>query len=146
LEPRDRVEGVLRAASSAFRPSPAQREAYDLMDWHELDSLDPELIVIGSHTLTHPILTTLTPAEARHEIQESRAVLEQRLGRPVRHFCFPNGDCSPELIEMARQAYDSAVLVEPDVIRPGADPWRLPRVATAQPLDYFAWRLHRVQA
>jgi peptidoglycan/xylan/chitin deacetylase (PgdA/CDA1 family) len=146
LEPRRRVEDALRARTGAFRPSPALREAYDLMDWDELTRLDPSLVTIGSHTLTHPILTTLAPAEARREIQDSRAALERRLGRPVRHFCFPNGDRSPALIEMARQAYDSAVLVEPGVIRPGADPHRLPRVAATWPLDYFAWRLRRVEA
>ncbi|MGL4728808.1 MAG: polysaccharide deacetylase family protein [Bosea sp. (in: a-proteobacteria)] len=63
------------------------------LDWAGLAQLaaDP-LITIGAHTLTHPRLATLPEAEARHEMLESRAELEARLGVPVRHFAYPVGD------------------------------------------------------
>ncbi len=47
---------------------------------------------IGAHTLTHPPLSALPLDEARREIAEGRAILEERIGRPVRHFAYPFGD------------------------------------------------------
>jgi peptidoglycan/xylan/chitin deacetylase (PgdA/CDA1 family) len=47
---------------------------------------------IGSHTLTHPFLTRLAPAQAQEEIGASRKKLEDLFGRPIEHFCYPYGD------------------------------------------------------
>jgi peptidoglycan/xylan/chitin deacetylase (PgdA/CDA1 family) len=51
---------------------------------------DP-FVEIGSHSVTHRPLSQLSFTEARHEIVESRRVLEHLLGREVRHFCYPYG-------------------------------------------------------
>ncbi len=47
---------------------------------------------IGAHTLTHPALAELPPERARAEIFDSRKLLEDRFGVPVRHFCYPYGE------------------------------------------------------
>ena len=47
---------------------------------------------IGSHTLTHARLTTISRAVAREEIFSSKKKLEDLFGRPVEHFCYPYGD------------------------------------------------------
>jgi peptidoglycan/xylan/chitin deacetylase (PgdA/CDA1 family) len=49
-------------------------------------------VTIGAHTLTHPMLAKHDDQTARREILESRRVLEERLGMPVRHLAFPVGD------------------------------------------------------
>ena len=49
------------------------------------------LVTIGAHTLNHPTLARLSEAEARIEIGESRAWLEQALHRPVTTFAYPYG-------------------------------------------------------
>jgi peptidoglycan/xylan/chitin deacetylase (PgdA/CDA1 family) len=46
---------------------------------------------IGAHTVTHPILSRLTPARAQEEIRGSKAAIEKVLGDPVRAFAYPNG-------------------------------------------------------
>jgi peptidoglycan/xylan/chitin deacetylase (PgdA/CDA1 family) len=63
------------------------------LDWEGLAQLaaDP-LITIGAHSMTHPRLGTLPADAARQEMQESRAVLENRLQTPVHHFAYPVGD------------------------------------------------------
>ena len=65
LQQRRRLEELIRVATPNFRPAPSQSQAYDTMDWDELAALDPALITIGSHTLTHPILTTLAAEEKK---------------------------------------------------------------------------------
>jgi peptidoglycan/xylan/chitin deacetylase (PgdA/CDA1 family) len=64
----------------------------------------PDLITIGSHTLTHPKLPLLSEAEARREICDSRAQLEKLLQRRVAFFSFPYGEFSPQLVGLCREA------------------------------------------
>lgn len=46
---------------------------------------------VGGHTVSHPILKNLDLAEARTEIGDGKARLEEITGRPVRLFAYPNG-------------------------------------------------------
>ncbi|WP_193583080.1 polysaccharide deacetylase family protein [Laribacter hongkongensis] len=62
------------------------------MQWDEVCELaqDP-LVTIGAHTLSHPVLCSLSPEQASAEMQDSRDRLEARIGTPVTHFCYPFG-------------------------------------------------------
>ena len=51
---RTRVEAMLRHATAAFVASEADREAFDLAGWDELRLLDPSIVTVGSHSMTHP--------------------------------------------------------------------------------------------
>ena len=59
---------------------------------------------IGAHTLTHPHLTQLPRARARTEIFDSKAVLEDRFGVPVRHFCYPYGEHDEAIRDLVAEA------------------------------------------
>ena len=126
---RRRVEEAIRTATRHFKPTREQREEFDLADWDELARLDPRVVTIGSHTMSHPILTSLSAQETESELRESRAVLEKRLERSVTLFCYPNGDLNDAALNCARRYYRSAVTVEPGAVPPAADPHRLPRFA-----------------
>lgn len=75
-----------------------------LMDWEELSFLVKEGIKIGSHTLTHPFLTRISPSEARKEIEASKKLLEDKLGIPIDSFCYPYGDYNQEIKKMVAEA------------------------------------------
>src|SRR5690606_9343728 len=47
---------------------------------------------ICSHTVTHPFLTRLAPAQVQHELEHSQQVLEEIIGEPVVNFASPFGD------------------------------------------------------
>ena len=84
---------------------------------------------IGSHTLTHPFLTRLTPEQAREEISASRKRLEDLFGRPVRHFCYPYGDWNPAVREVVIEAgFQTACTTAPGRNLPGGDLFRLRRL------------------
>lgn len=143
LAERRRVEEAIRAATPVFRPSAAQREEFDLAGWDELKALDPRIVTLGSHTLTHPILTSLSADEMEAEIAGSRAVLEAELGRPVADFCYPNGELDATALDSARRHYGRAVAVGGGSLRGDSDRHRLPRLA-AHPA--FSLRLARALA
>jgi len=79
------------------KPEPLMDEA-QLRDWlsagHE----------IGSHTLTHPRLTRLSLRDAKEEITASKKTLEDLLGRPIAHFCYPYGDWNERVRDLVVEA------------------------------------------
>jgi peptidoglycan/xylan/chitin deacetylase (PgdA/CDA1 family) len=106
------------------------------LGWDEIDALAREPgATIGAHTLSHPMLAKWPTAFARREIVESKAIIEGKLGRPVRHFAYPVGDpasAGPREFALAREAgFSTAVTTRPGHLFPGhrAHLHALPRVS-----------------
>lgn len=101
-------EEMLDALREAANPAPAER---DLMSWDEIrEAHRSGLVRFGSHTRRHQRLTKVRDAEQlRDEIVASREVIAEQLGTPPRTFCYPNGDVSPEALELVRRHYSGAV-------------------------------------
>jgi peptidoglycan/xylan/chitin deacetylase (PgdA/CDA1 family) len=60
--------------------------------WKELQEFAPDpLVEIGAHTLTHPSLKHLGENEAGDEIEQSKRILEEKLGVEIQHFAYPFG-------------------------------------------------------
>lgn len=76
------------------------------MTWDQLRELDRSgLVTTGSHSRSHPAdLGRLTQAQQDEELQGSKKVLEQELGRPVPFFSYPNGKANDTTFERARLA------------------------------------------
>ncbi|GAA2947187.1 MULTISPECIES: polysaccharide deacetylase family protein [Streptomyces] len=67
---------------------------------------------IGSHTVTHAQLDTLSGKDLAYELRTSKAVLEDALGHEVRHLAYPHGYNSPRVRAMsARAGYETATAV-----------------------------------
>ncbi|MGZ4898088.1 MAG: polysaccharide deacetylase family protein [Candidatus Angelobacter sp.] len=145
---RRKAEATIRQATPGFRPTASQQAAFDMMDWDDLLSLDRDLITVGSHTMSHPILTTLSAQEIELELLESRRSLEQRLQRTVDFFCYPNGSYDKRAYQAVQKTYRAAVTTESGIVdgREGLDLHRLPRIPSAESTALTAWRLHRPEA
>jgi peptidoglycan/xylan/chitin deacetylase (PgdA/CDA1 family) len=88
------------------------------LTWPELRRLETLGFVIGSHTVDHPDLTTLAPRELAYELDESRAVLEQRLGHSVPWLSYPHGTFDPEVVAATQRAgYLLAFTEEPGAVQ-----------------------------
>lgn len=75
----------------------------------QLRELPADLITVGSHTITHAWLPSVTIAQAREEINESRESLKGILSREIDLFSFPFGGCNDELIGLCQEAGYSRV-------------------------------------
>ncbi len=87
---------------------------------------------IGAHTVSHPILSNCSAADARREMADSRDRLEAVLGARVGLFAYPNGklgrDYRIEHREMAMGlGFDAAVSTNWGANAQGADPFQLNR-------------------
>jgi peptidoglycan/xylan/chitin deacetylase (PgdA/CDA1 family) len=86
------------------------------------------LVRIGSHTVTHPMLSTLSVAAQMQEIVAARTSLENLLDARVDHFAYPYGDYSGETLEIVRTAgIEIACSTKVGNTRTAADRWELPR-------------------
>ncbi|HEX6850869.1 MAG TPA: polysaccharide deacetylase family protein [Candidatus Polarisedimenticolaceae bacterium] len=79
-----------------------------MMNAAQLRELDAAGITVGAHTVSHPLLTAVPVDEAEREIRDSKDELESILGRPVRHFSYPNPGSgrheNPTIRELVRHA------------------------------------------
>jgi peptidoglycan/xylan/chitin deacetylase (PgdA/CDA1 family) len=88
------------------------------MSWDQLGELAEAGWEIGSHTRTHPHLTTLDDETLREELVRSREEVEQRLGRACPTLAYPYGDHDERVVQAAGAAGYTAA---------GTLPGRLPR-------------------
>ncbi|MEU3094919.1 polysaccharide deacetylase family protein [Streptomyces sp. NPDC006967] len=83
-----------------------------MMTLTEARRLEESGMEIGSHTVTHAQLDTLTSRRLRAELLDSRAVLEDTLGHAVPHLAYPHGYNSPRVrAAAARAGYETAAAV-----------------------------------
>lgn len=91
------------------------------MDWDEVAQFASHpLISIGAHSLTHRRLARWPADVAREEMARSKAILEQRLRRPMTSFAYPVGDptsAGPREFQLAREiGYTCAVTTRPGML------------------------------
>lgn len=109
------------------------------MDWDDLRSLADRGWEIGSHTCTHPHLTTLDDEALGRELSESRARCERELGS-CRSIAYPFGDVDGRVARAAAAAgYETGAKLAADL----RDEGRLlhPRVGIYHPDDWRRFRL-----
>lgn len=115
-------------------PSWADKYSYGgkpdrIVTFEELINTPSELVVIGSHTVTHPKLTTLSLPDALKELRESRIKLEKLLGRKIDLFSFPYGAFNEQLVRLCHDAGYSRVFTT------------LPTLAFLNPKEYVTGRV-----
>lgn len=93
-----------------------------LMNWDEIRAMAGHpLVTIGAHTVNHRNLKRLPEADARHEVDDVRRILQAELGEAPRHFAYPYGYASAvgdREVGFARDAgYASAVTTRHGVLR-----------------------------
>ena len=98
-------------------------------------------IEIGSHTLTHPVLTECSEADQWAEIDGGRRSGALLTGRLPTSFAYPYGDHDPVAVGLVREAgFEVACTTVSAPVRPQCDVLTLPRL---QVEDWSADQLRR---
>ncbi len=113
-------------------------EEFEAATWDELREMEGLGIEIGSHTVSHPILTKIEAGRVRRELRDSKVRLENVLGHEVSLFCYPNG-ISSDLIksEVSLAGYKCAVSATPGLNNRRADLFALRRVPAEHDFPHF---------
>jgi peptidoglycan/xylan/chitin deacetylase (PgdA/CDA1 family) len=117
--------------NSGPTPTFLSERRWRLLNITELKRLAEAGMVIGAHTLSHPVLSLCREEEARHEIQESKNRLEKALGKPVWAFAYPFGNPSTmgeRELRLAREAGFSCAFLNVEHWNAGpSNPFEIPR-------------------
>jgi peptidoglycan/xylan/chitin deacetylase (PgdA/CDA1 family) len=105
---------------------------FEFLDAADLLALRANGGEIGAHTMTHPILASLSTKSAVDEIERSKSRLEDALGAPVKAFAYPFGmpqlDFSTRDRESVQKAgFAAAFAANSGFVTAASDRFALPR-------------------
>ena len=100
----------------------------DLMDWNQVAELMSSGFEVGSHTLQHPKLTHLGPAELSRELGDSREKMQQRLQVTVDSLAYPYGYVNSKVKNAAAEHYRLACTTRLGRVSRETNPLLLQRV------------------
>jgi peptidoglycan/xylan/chitin deacetylase (PgdA/CDA1 family) len=106
-------------------PSLAHRP---LLSWREVKAMQKCGIEFGAHTLTHPDLTRLSPAQAEHEIAQSKDKITHHLGEEVSTFAYPYGLYNLEVKRIVQAHFRGACSTLLGKVNSNSDPYLLRRI------------------
>ena len=102
------------------------------LSWEEILMMDKDgLVTIGAHTHEHLPLRNLEYDESKHQILESKRLLEYQLGHPVYHFAYPFGtkkEVSTRDLNLVRESgFKTAVTTENTSLKCDTNNYFIPR-------------------
>ena len=128
------------------------------LGWKELKEMsDSGLVTIGSHTVMHHWLPAVGTEVLKHELGDSKAILENNLGKPVNLFCYPLGVYNDRVKRFVKEAgYGCAVTSNMGQYEKGIDVYSIKRIKISRTSDnlfvfwfetsgYYAWLKGRVK-
>jgi peptidoglycan/xylan/chitin deacetylase (PgdA/CDA1 family) len=135
------VEQVVNALGVSLEP-----EGGGMLNWDEVRQMSTEGLCVAAHTVSHPILSRMSLAEARYEIVTSHQVIEEELGQAWPVFAYPVGhpaDLQPGLVKVLREeGFQVAMtMIEGHNVLGRTDPLQLRRVGMAPHLSMPEFRL-----
>jgi len=136
LSTEERSERVAAAAVAAGVD--LRRElAGTMLTWAEVRDLATSGWTIGAHTVHHVNVALAAPGDAEREIVASRDAIAAAIGTPVRHFAYPNTGGAHRYFDAAvasllrRLGFRSGATSQGGALRPGLDPFALPRLGVS---------------
>jgi peptidoglycan/xylan/chitin deacetylase (PgdA/CDA1 family) len=134
---KDRIIASIAAQLDVELPACPPPES-SAATWSELREMNAAGITIGSHTVTHPIVTQVSADRLADELRQSRARLEEMLGQPATQFAYPNGTFDRNARDAVERAgYGLAVTMEPGFNDASSDRLALRRIHTETDLARF---------
>jgi peptidoglycan/xylan/chitin deacetylase (PgdA/CDA1 family) len=102
-----------------------------MLSWDDVQALAGMGFAIGSHTVSHPVLSRLSRERAWAEILGSRTMIEAACGMTPKAFAYPNGrteDYTTSVARMVEEAgFTCAVTTRFGVNTAATSPWELHR-------------------
>lgn len=86
--------------------APLPREL--MMTSDEVIALRKRGMLVGAHTVSHPILASTPADEAKREIIKSKQILEELLDEPISLFAYPNGKPNADYTHLHRNMVEEA--------------------------------------
>jgi len=100
-----------------------------MLTWDQVREMHRGGVEIGSHGVTHWILTRLAEAQLEKEIVESKKRIEYEVGDDVAGLSYPNGDYSEDIVRMVdKSGYRYACTIQPGYVGYDESPYTMRRL------------------
>lgn len=113
-----------------------------LMTWEQVRALAAQGIDFGAHSVTHPKLPSLAPAELAHEVKESHDEIARQLGVAPLTFAPPYGASNAAVLDEIRRRYRISCGTRLARVERTDDPIDLPRIEMHYFRDATRWRAY----
>jgi peptidoglycan/xylan/chitin deacetylase (PgdA/CDA1 family) len=102
--PGEQIDRLLSALEKHISVTRNHLEEIAPLTWEMVERMHGDGITIGSHTMSHRLLTSESIETARQELLGSKLELESRLKAPVHHFAYPDGRFNPDVVAAVHAA------------------------------------------
>lgn len=128
--PEEKKNDLIRKLPGVCRVDiPSDLGSQLVLSWDEVAEMSRDGAQFGAHSVTHPLLTSLSPEQAKWEICQSKEDIEKRLRKKVDFFSYPDGRFNSEIVEIVKQSgFVAAVATHPSLMTPQSDLYRLGRI------------------
>lgn len=73
------------------------------LSWSQISEMSIAGLEFGSHSMTHPKLSTLSVSEIKWELDCSKKLIEDKLGKPISFLSFPYGNYNKVTLDIASE-------------------------------------------
>ena len=108
--------GIKLDATAPQAPLPP----FDPLTWAQLREMNRAGLDVGSHTVSHPILSGLSKESLEQELADSYERILHELGHPPSGMCYPNGmarDVSPFVEQYSAGLYQYGLVAYPATVK-----------------------------
>lgn len=120
----------------------ASNVTFTFLTWEQMQEMQANrLIMIESHTHTHPLLTTLDDAILEQELITSKQEIQARLGSITEGFAYPKGNYDERVVATTKRHFSYA-FGGVGAILPGTivDPYIIPRVIVSANISMWKFK------
>ena len=82
---------IVEEFSDIAQANKEKKRKYYILTWDQIRKMANSNMEFGSHSHTHPILSTLSYYQLRVELERSKKIIEEKIGKEVICFAYPNG-------------------------------------------------------
>lgn len=114
----------------------------EIMSWDEMKEMSQAGMIFGSHSISHPYLDKLSDENLKKEVEDSKKLLEEKLGKQVDYIAYPAGMYNDKVIEAVKAAGYQAALGVYKIIEQGPKyRWSIRRFHADDALESIASKL-----
>jgi peptidoglycan/xylan/chitin deacetylase (PgdA/CDA1 family) len=125
----ERRNAILERILPAGGNSDGGEEIDAMLTWDQAREMSDAGVEIGAHTVSHPLLSYEDEASVESELKLSKQTVEEKLGKKVRAFAYPNGDWDERVREqVAKAGYRCAFTTRPAWHDRSENPYTISRV------------------
>ncbi|HDN95238.1 MAG TPA: xylanase [Nitrospirae bacterium] len=110
-----------------------------VLNWELIREMaESGLVEFHSHTKSHGKCHNLSAEELEEELEGSRKIMEERLGRPCTALCWPFGRNNSLSVNIAREnGYSLLFTTRRGIVKKGSDPYDINRIVVKDSAFWF---------